>query len=283
MKVSIVIVNYNHKNFPQLAIEALEKSKTNFPFEILVYDNHSYDQISLNFLKKADADKRITLFLSNRNIGFGKGNNQGAQFAKGKYLFIHNPDLEVREDTLQKMVDYLESHPDVGILAPQLRYEDGTIQPSCRRNMAFTDLIMNRLPIHRLPFMEKRIKHYLMQDIDHAKTQDVDLVTGAAMMLPMDVFRKVGGFDERYFLFMEDFDLCRMIIKMGLRIVYYPEAVAKHYHKRLSQGSFFKLFTQKVFWLHIHSAIKFFWKWSTIRKLLNGALNKAKSNHKPKV
>ena len=280
MKLSVVIVNYNHKQFPQLAIEALEKSKTNFPFEILVYDNHSHDQISLEFLKKADADKRITLFLSNKNIGFGKGNNQCAQFAKGKYIFIHNPDLEVREDTLQKMGDYMEKHPDIGILAPQLRYEDGTIQPSCRRNMAFMDLVINRLPVQRLPFMEKRIKHYLMQDIDHAKTQDVDLVTGAAMVLPTDVFRKVGGFDERYFLFMEDFDLCRMILKMGLRIVYFPDAVTKHYHKRLSQGSFFKLIRSKVFWHHVHSAIKFFWKWSRVKKIAKNAFLKAKSGIK---
>lgn len=261
MKLSVIIVNYNHKYFPRLAVEALEKSKTDFPFEIIVVDNASHDEESMGFLERAHNEKRILLIRSERNVGFGQGNHKGVQFAKGKYLFFHNPDVTVEEDSLQKMVDYLEMHHEIGILGPKLMYSSGKVQESCRRNMKWTDLIFKRTFLGKLPFFKTRVKKYLMEDFDHDKIQDVDLITGAAIMMSRDVYDRVGGFDKRYFLFMEDFDLCRSVHHAGLRVVYYPEASMLHYHKRLSEGSFFKLLTKRVFWLHMASAVKYFWKW----------------------
>jgi len=261
MKLSVIIVNYNHKYFPRLAVEALEKSKTNFPFEIIVVDNNSHDEESMTFLKKAHENKRITLIQSPKNVGFGNGNNLGAKIAQGQFVFFHNPDVTVHEDSLQKMVNFLEKNPDMGMIGPKLVYSSGKVQESCRRHMKFSDLVLNRTPLGKLPVFKKRVQRYLMEDFDHSKIQDVDLITGAAIMMPKEVFDKVGGFDPRYFLFMEDFDLCRMVKKAGYRVVYYPEAEVDHYHKRLSQGSLFKLLRKKVFWLHIASAMKYFWKW----------------------
>lgn len=261
MKVSVIIVNYNHRYFPRMAVEALEKSKTNFPFEIIVVDNASHDPDSRAFLEHAHAQKRITLIKSARNLGFGGGNNLGAEVAQGEYLLFHNPDVTVKEDSLQKMTDYLEKHRDIGIIAPKLMYSSGQFQPSCRRNMAFTDLILKRTLLGKLPKFKNRVNSYLMEDFDHNKIQDVDLVTGAAMMIPRIVFEKVKGFDLRYFLFMEDFDLCRTVKKAGYRVVYFPEAEMHHYHKRLSQGSFYELVSKKVFWNHLASAARYFWKW----------------------
>lgn len=261
MKLSVIIVNYNHKYFPRMAVEALEKSKVNFPFEIIVVDNASHDEESMGFLETAHAEKRITLIKSPQNVGFGRGNNLGVEHAKGKYIFFHNPDVTVLEDSLQKMVDYFEHHHDIGILGPKLMYSSGKIQESCRRNMTWGDLIFKRTFLGKLPFFKHRVKKYLMEDFDHNKIQDVDLITGAAIMMPKTVYDKVGGFDPRYFLFMEDFDLCRMVKKAGFRVVYYPDSTMMHYHKRLSGGSFFKMLTKKVFWLHVSSALKYFWKW----------------------
>lgn len=261
MKLSVIIVNYNHKYFPRMAVEALEKSKVDFPFEIIVVDNASHDEESMGFLETAHAEKRIVLIKSPQNVGFGRGNNLGVELAKGKYIFFHNPDVTVLEDSLQKMVDYLEHHHDIGILGPKLMYSSGKIQESCRRNMTWGDLIFKRTFLGKLPFFKHRVKKYLMEDFDHNKTQDVDLITGAAIMMPKTVYDKVGGFDPRYFLFMEDFDLCRMVKKAGFRVVYYPDSTMMHYHKRLSGGSFFKMLTKKVFWLHVSSALKYFWKW----------------------
>jgi hypothetical protein len=100
-----------------------------------------------------------------------------------------------------------------------------------------------------------------MEDFDHSKTQEVELITGACMLIKKDFYDEIGGFDDRYFLFMEDFDLCKKVRAAGKKVVYYPEAIINHYHKRLSAGNIFKLVRKKVFWMHINSAIKYFWKW----------------------
>ncbi len=100
-----------------------------------------------------------------------------------------------------------------------------------------------------------------MKDFDHNKIQEVDLLVGAFLLIPKRVFDEVDGFDERFFLFLEDFDLCRKVKKHGYKIIYYPEVEAVHYHKRLSEGSIFGQLTRKVFWVHVISSLKYFWKW----------------------
>ncbi len=261
MKLSIVIVNYNHKYFPRLAIEALEKSKTDFEFEIIVVDNNSTDEESLKFLEKANEEMRITLIKSPKNVGFGQGNNLGAKVALGDYLFIHNPDVTVKEDSLKKIVDFMEKNHEVGIMGPKLVYSSGKVQESCRRDMKFTDLVLNRTILGKLPWLKNRVNKYLMNDDNHDKVQEVDLLTGAAMVLPRSVFEQVDGFDKRFFLFMEDFDLCKEVKKAGYKVIYNPDISLFHNHKRLSQGSTVFLLGKKVFWLHVFSAMKYFWKW----------------------
>lgn len=269
MKLSIITVNFNHKYFPKLCVEALERSKTNFPFEIIFMDNASTDLISLGFLKRASDEGRIKFIQSKQNLGFAGGNNLGFKHAKGEFIFILNPDTQVKEDTFQKMVDYLEAHPDVGILGPKLVYPDGSIQESCRRDMKFTDLVLRRTALGKVSTLHKRVERYLMEDFDHERTQAVELVTGAAIMIPRHVLECVGGFDERYFLFMEDFDLCKKVRAAGYKVVYYHSAEVNHYHKRLSSGSLASLLRKKVFWIHVSSAAKYFWKWRKELKKLS--------------
>ena len=259
-KLSVTIVNYNQKYFPRLCVEALKKSKTNFDFEIIFCDNNSKDE-SLEYLKKAAKAGDIKLVEPGRNLGYGSGHNFAAKDAKSKYILILNTDITVEPDTLQKLADYLEKHLAVGMVGPKLVYHNGDVQQSCRRDFRFFDLFIKRTFLRKIWPFKKRYKKYIMGDFNHASTQKVDLITGAFMMMPREVFDKVGGFDERYFLFMEDFDLCRKVRKAGYKIIYYPETYAVHYHKRLSEGSFFKLLFNKISWYHLASAIKYHWKW----------------------
>lgn len=259
-KLSITIVNYNQKYFPRLCVEALKKSKTDFEFEIIFCDNNSHDE-SLDYLKKIAKEGSIKLVEPGKNLGYGSGHNFAARHAKGKYILILNTDITVEPDTLQILVDYLDKHHDVGMVGPKLIYHNGEIQQSCRRNFKFFDLFIKRSFLKKIWPFKQRYKKYIMGDFNHNSTQEVDLITGAFMMIPRSVFDKVGGFDERYFLFMEDFDLCRKVHKAGHKVVYYPEAKAVHYHKRLSEGSFFKLLFSKISWWHLASAIKYHWKW----------------------
>lgn len=260
MKLSITIVNYNQKYFPRLCVEALKKSKTDFDFETIVCDNNSKDE-SLVYLKKAAEKGDIKLVEPGKNLGYGSGNNFAAKEAKGKYILILNADIMVEPDTLQKLVDYLEKHDDVGMIGPKLVYHSGEVQRSCRRHFRFFDLFVKRTFLKKIWPFKKRYENYLMEDFNHESTQTVDLITGAFMMMPKDVFDEVHGFDERYFLFMEDFDLCRKVQSAGYKVVYYPETKAIHYHKRLSEGAFLRLFFKKITWYHLASAIKYHWKW----------------------
>lgn len=260
MKVSCIIVNWNLKYLPRLCVEALERSKTNFPFEIIVVDNDSKDE-SLQYLEQVENQKKIRLVRAGANLGYGRANNLGASQANGEYILILNPDVSVEPDTLQKMADFMDAHADIGILGPQLYFFNGQIQDSCRRFMNPSDLLIKRTPLGRFKYFKKRMDSYTMANSDHSRTQAVDLVTGACFMARADAFKKIGGFDERYFLFMEDADLCRKTWEAGLKVVYFPEARALHYHKRLSGGSFLGLLKQRVFWIHVASAGKYFWKW----------------------
>lgn len=260
MKLSITIVNYNQKYFPRLCVEALKKSKTNFEFEIIVCDNNSHDE-SLDYLKKAHKEGLIKLVEPGRNLGYGAGHNFAARSAKGKYILILNTDITVEPDTLQKLVDYIEAHPEVGMVGPKLMYHNGEVQKSCRRHFKMFDLFIKRSFLKKLWPFKKRYDSYIMGDFNHCSTQVVDLITGAFMVMPRELFNKINGFDERYFMFMEDFDLCRKTQDAGYKIVYYPEASAVHYHKRLSEGSLFKIIFKKVSWFHLSSAFKYHWKW----------------------
>lgn len=262
-KLSITIVNYNQKYFPRLCVEALKKSKTNFDFEIIFCDNNSRDE-SLDYLKKTAEKGEIKLVEPGRNLGYGSGHNFAARKAKGKYILILNTDITVEQDTLQKLVDYLETHHDCGMVGPKLMYHDGTVQQSCRRHFKLFDLFIKRSFLKKIWPFKTRYQKYVMSDFNHRSTQSVDLITGAFMMMPKALFDKIGGFDERYFLFMEDFDLCRKVQLAGYKIIYYPEAVAVHYHKRLSEGSFFKLIFNKISWYHLASALKYHWKWKKL-------------------
>lgn len=259
-KLSITIVNYNQKYFPKLCVEALQQSKCDFDFEVIVCDNNSSDE-SLDYLKQAHQKGDITLVEPGANLGYGAGHNFAAKEAKGKYILILNTDITVENDTLQKMVDYLDEHKEVGILGPKLMYHNGEVQKSCRRHFHFFDLFIKRTFLRKIWPFKKRYEKYIMDEFNHQSTQEVDLITGAFMMMRRELFEDIRGFDERYFMFMEDFDLCRKVQLKDLKVVYYPEAVAVHYHKRLSQGKFFELLFNKVSWWHLASAIKYHLKW----------------------
>lgn len=255
------MLNYNSKYFPKMCVEAFRRGKMDFDFEFIAVDNASTEQVSLGYLENAAEKGDVKLVKARKNLGFGGGNNLGAKEARGKYILILNPDIFVEEHSVQKMVDYMDAHPEVGVLGPKLVYPNDDVQDSCRRNMKFRDLVIKRTFLRKIPFLKKRVDTYTMEDFDHSRTQEVDLLVGACFIIPRRVYEEVGGFDKRYFLFMEDFDLCREISKVGHKVVYFPETQVTHNHKRLSGGSLFKLLTRKVFWIHVRSAFKYFWKW----------------------
>lgn len=213
-KLSIIIVCYNSEKFIQ---QTLKSVSDNLPkdSEIIVLDNDSLDDTK-EILENYPG---ITFIENGANIGFSKANNIGAKQAQGEYLLFLNPDTKIRQDAVQILLDYISRDSKVGIVAPQL-LEGKKIQQSVSNFPTLWGAMQEY-------FLGKK-KAYSQYAPNTDKEVEVKVVYGAAMLIKKDVFNPVGGFDERYFLYYEDIDLCKKISQMGLKIMYLPHAKIDH-------------------------------------------------------
>ncbi|MFH0854817.1 MAG: glycosyltransferase family 2 protein [bacterium] len=266
MDLSIIIVNYKCRDLVKVCINnlkaALASNKNNdLRYEIIVVDNDSNDGIKDMLFKNFPEVKFIQLA---ENKGYGGGNNAGIKTARGKYVLILNPDVMVLEGAIEKMRAFMEAHPEIGILGPQLLNPDGTIQPSCMRFYKFFTPVCRRLAfLQYLSFVKKELARFEMGDFDHKKNQEIeDWIFGPCLMVRKKAIDEAGCFDERFLLFFEDTDLCRRFKLAGWKIYYLADAKVIHMDERLSQKSKgLKALRHKTTWIHISSWIKYFWKW----------------------
>ncbi len=176
----------------------------------------------------------VELISSSTNLGFTRGNNLALRRCRATYVLLLNPDTRVVDEALRKMLDYMEQHPEVGVLGPQLRYGDDSLQSSRRRFPTFMTALMESTLLQQW-FPENRwAQRYYVHDVPADEVQDVDWVTGACMLVRRDVLRTVGLLDEAFFMYSEELDWCRRIVDAGWRVVYFPRAVVIHYGGRSS-------------------------------------------------
>ena len=201
------------------------------------------------------------------NAGFAHGNNLALKQLDAKYYFVANPDLVFLKDqprTMERLYDFMEEHPKVGIVAPRLMLLSGETQPSCMRFPKFLDQ-----PIHRLGLQKKydwarrRVEHLHMKDFDHRKTQPIDWATGAALFVRGKWGKKVGFFDERYFMYFEDTDLCRTFWSRGWPVYFKGDVAIQHGHERASAKvpGLKSVLMNPLTRVHIKSLLQYAWKW----------------------
>lgn len=225
MDLTFVIVTYNHGDCLDKCVQSIYDTTTNARFEIRVVNNERRD--GLREFQTRFSDVRVTT--NAKNVGFARACNQAAREARGGLLVFLNPDTVLHAGAVDALRGLLESHPDIGIAAPKVLNADGTVQASCRRFPRLATGLFNRRSLLSRWFPQNRFtREYLMLDFDHAATRDVDWVSGCCIMISHARLRELGGFDERYFLFNEDVDLCRTAWQAGYRVVYHPEAVVTH-------------------------------------------------------
>jgi GT2 family glycosyltransferase len=233
VKLSIVIVNYHHSHLLGGCLESIYLTVKEAQFEIILADN-SFRDDGLEAVLKCFPEIRLIDNL--KNIGFARANNQAAKIATGDFLLFINPDTIMTQGAIQTMLDYLCSDLTIGVLGPKVLNLDGSIQYSCRKFPTIWSGLFNRYSLMTRLFPNNHYsKDYLMLDYDHNSTRSVDWVSGCCMMIPNSIFIKANGFDENYFLFIEDVDLCKTIQKEGYRVDYFPDA--KIYHKISSSNS----------------------------------------------
>ncbi|MBI2415090.1 MAG: glycosyltransferase family 2 protein [Candidatus Kerfeldbacteria bacterium] len=236
IKLSIVILNYKTKHLLRLALKNLYALQIPFPFEIIVVDNASGDG-SVAMVTKLFPQTR--LIINNHNTGHAHGNNVGIRAATGQYVLIMNTDIIfLNTADITAMLDYFDQHPEVGLIGPRLCNGDGTIQYSCFRPYSTMTPIYRRTPLGQLAQGRRDLDRHLMMDFDHNQLREVDWILGACIILPRAVLNHVGLFNEQFFLYFADFELCDRLRYHGYKVVYYPDVTIVHYHRRESaQGS----------------------------------------------
>lgn len=259
LDLSIIIVHYKSIDKTRNCLDAIKRSKTDdLRYEIFVVDNDSRDEIS-RVLEEKHPDVR--LIVSDVNLGMGKGNNLGIKEAQGKYVLILNPDTELEEAAIQEMIRHMEADGNVGMIGPRLYYPDGQIQQSYYK---YPNILM---PIMRRTFLGKifrrYIENYLMLNLNPTDPTEVDWLMGSVLMTQKEILDEVGAFDDRFFMYFEDTDLCRRIKRSGRKVVYHPKATAIHHHARASAELpwYIAPFKSKMSRVHIQSFFKYMWKW----------------------
>lgn len=226
--LSIIIVNWNVKQLLLKCLDSIEQTVGDMPHEVIVVDNASKDG-SVEAVSEAHPEVKVVRNL--RNAGFAVANNAAARRAMGRYVCFLNPDAVVHPGMFQRMIDVLQSDGDIGVVGPRLLNEDGSLQPSARNFLTNMNLMMSHLLFK--PIFSKRIRSRLVyEDWDHNETKEVDWLVGACLMLKRSALEKIGPFDEGYFMFHEDTDLCYRAKKAGYRVFFAHNAHLTHFGGR---------------------------------------------------
>ncbi|MEK7122629.1 MAG: glycosyltransferase family 2 protein, partial [Patescibacteria group bacterium] len=224
MKISFIIVSWNVCELLERCLRSIGATSYEVPHEVIVVDNDSQDG-SADMV--ARMFPQVKLFRNKENRGFAAACNQGISAGSGSYIFFINPDAELDSHALTRMIAYMDAHPDVGICAPQIRNADGSIQRSIQRFPTPLSQLGVLFKIRKIaPWFLRR---YYADDFEYGRDeQDVEQPDGAALFVRRSALRKIGVFDEQFFLWFDEVDLCRRMRNAGFRIVYLNRARVIH-------------------------------------------------------
>ncbi len=247
--VSASIVLYNGFDEARSCIQSVLDKTVGTPLQLFLIDNASPDgsgkALQEHFGKSAE------VILNPKNLGYGKGHNACLQRLNSKYHAVINPDITLCEDTLSVLCRYLEEHPDVAMVTPQLRFPNGRIQQIAKRTPNVLALLARQV---RLRWLKKYENYYLMLDRDLSKPQDIQFCSGCFFVVRTDVMRDIGGFDPDYFMYVEDADITRRVMGHG-QVVYLPETFVYHSWHRTARHNL------RAFFLQVRSMLLYFRKW----------------------
>jgi GT2 family glycosyltransferase len=262
MDLSIIIVNYKSKDKTRVCLDSIFKADLKgIENDIILVDNNSGDDLS----EFEERYERLKLIKSDKNLGMGGGNNLGFKNSQAEYFLVLNPDTELKEDTIKKMFDYIKDENEVSIVGPKLLNTDLSLQCSCAYFPRPWTPIFRRTFIGK--FFERHLNWFLMKDFSHEEEREVDWLMGSCLLIRAKDFK---GFDERYFMYFEDIDVCRQVWEDGKRVIYLPEAVVVHHHARESANKrwYFDIFKNKLMREHLKSWYLYFDKWG-LKRFIN--------------
>jgi GT2 family glycosyltransferase len=219
--VSIILVNYNGIDVIENCLQSLQQFLQAVPHEVIVVDNASQDG-SPDLVKQNFPQVHLIRLVENR--GFGAGNNIGAKIANGEFLFFLNTDTQLISDVLPTLVMLMKEYPDVGIIGSKLLNSDGSLQLSTAWAVSIAGEFRTLQQLKYYENLQRRAT--IMQRFD--QPQEVDVVVGAAFLIRRTLFETLGGFDENFFMYFEESDLCQRAQYLGWKILYTPAVSLIH-------------------------------------------------------
>ena len=254
-KVLLSIVNTNNKELLREALESIFKEKPRkIKLDVVVVDNNSTDG-SYEMVK--EEFPQVEVIRNTVNLGYPASHNRAIKrFPLYDYVIISNEDIVILDNAIEKLIECMEKHPEVGVCGPELLNSDGSWQPSCQRYITPSRLLMRALYLDKIfPWIAKT--GYGLYYPRFYEPAEVDMVMGSFMVVRSEALKKTGIFDERFFIFAEETDLCRRIKLAGWKIMFYPHAKVIHH----GGSSTFRRVSTKMF-IELHkSTIKFIEKY----------------------
>ena len=263
--ICITLVNTNEKDAIYTCLTSLlgDAKNSGLRLGIVIVDNNSTEDIE-PLLTQHFPD--AVLLRQKENKGFGASHNRALTAVDAQYYFVLNPDTQVEHGSqlLKKMFDFMEKNQQVGMVGPRIVYPDGSLQYSCWRFPSFLQPICSRTSLGKKGKYKKMADMHLMKDFDHNATRPVDAIMGSAMFVRKKAIEKVGGFDERFWMYFEDIDWCKRMWENHWPIYYLHTATLSHVHGRASAkvpGIITALIKNKYARAHLKSWIQYCIKW----------------------
>lgn len=260
MELSIIITSYKNPELLRVCVDSITKNYTGKDFEIIAADSETEEKMEL-MMREDYPEIRFISF--KENVGFQALVKKAYESAQGEYVLILNGDIVIKEEAIEKLLEYIRNNSDVGIVGPQLLNFNETLQYSCFRYYKPITILYRRTFLGKMWFAKKHLDNFLMKDFDHQSEKEVDWLMGSALMTRKSSIEKVGLMDSRFRMYFEDVDWCRRFWENGLKVVYLPSSQVYHYHGKGSAGKNLlkTLILNKLAWIHIISAIKYFAKY----------------------
>lgn len=238
MQLSILIVNWNVKDLVCQAVASVLANPPGCAYEIIVVDNASTDGSAEALAAKFP---QITLIRSPQNAGFAAGNNLGLRRVAGQYILCLNPDTEMHAGTLDFIVEAFERDPELGALGVKLLNTNGTLQPSCKSFPGADTILWNAAALDVLFPRSGIFGKYDMGWFKYDREIEVDQPMGAALAIRRKVLDEVGVFDEQYFMYFDEVDLCFRIKQAGWKIKFFPQVCVTHHWAQSTKQALFKM------------------------------------------